>query len=67
MLGLPSKPACIKRAGSDVGLEFVWSEGVASTAGRRRGGKKATELVIKDAGAPITEDWDLVLDRKSVV
>ncbi|KAL8278215.1 hypothetical protein RQP46_009388 [Phenoliferia psychrophenolica] len=62
ILGLPSKPSCIKKAGGDVGLEFTWSDGVAATAGRRRGGKKASELVITDAGAPITADWDLVFD-----
>ena len=63
ILGLPSKPSCIRKAsGGDVGLDFDWSDGVAATAGRRRGGKKATELVIKDAGAIITEDWDLVFD-----
>ncbi|KAK4704738.1 hypothetical protein P7C70_g1477, partial [Phenoliferia sp. Uapishka_3] len=62
ILGLASKPSCIKRVGSNLGLDFVWSDGVASTAGRRRGGKKASKLVIKDAGALIIEDWDLILD-----
>ncbi|KAI5480797.1 glycoside hydrolase family 31 protein [Pseudohyphozyma bogoriensis] len=67
ILGLASKPSCVKRAGSDVGLQFDWTDGLAATAGSRRGGarapgKKASELVIHDAGAEIVQDWDIVFE-----
>ncbi|KAM0750382.1 hypothetical protein T439DRAFT_326351 [Meredithblackwellia eburnea MCA 4105] len=62
VLGLASRPACVKKSGSGIGLEFSWTDGVAATAGRRRGGKEASKLVVKDAGALVIEDWSLVFD-----
>lgn len=63
ILGLASKPSCIKVKGSDIGLEFDWTDGVAATAGRRRGGtgKIASKLTIKDASSLIIQDWDILL------
>lgn len=62
ILGLESEPSCIKLAGSSVGLDFEWVEGVAATASRRKSGKGASKLIIKDAGASIIQDWDLTLE-----
>lgn len=63
-MGLASKPSCIKKVGSDVGLEFEWTSGVASTSNRQSGGagKKASILTITDADLRIVRDWDLVLE-----
>lgn len=62
ILGLESKPSCVKLVGNSIGLEYEWIEGVAATASRRKGGKTASKLIIKDAAAPVTQDWDLVLE-----
>jgi len=64
VLGLASAPSCVRLAGSPSGLEFGWSDGLAATAGRRRAGpgKTASKLVIRDAGAPIALDWDIVFE-----
>ncbi|GAA5893633.1 uncharacterized protein JCM6883_003587 [Sporobolomyces salmoneus] len=60
VLGLASKPSCIRLEGSDVGLEFEWKEGVAATGSRRSNGKSSSELRIKDADSAIVRNWDLV-------
>jgi alpha 1,3-glucosidase len=62
ILGLASKPSCVKAAGSSTGLEFDWTDGLAATSTRRRGGKGASVLTIKDAGALVVRDWDLVFE-----
>lgn len=62
ILGLESKPSCVKLSGSVNGLEFDWHDGVAASASRRKGGKAASKLVIKDAGAAIIHDWTIELD-----
>lgn len=64
ILGLASKPSCIKVAGRSQGIEFKWTQGVAATAGRRRGGagKTASKLVIIDADLAVVRDWDLVIE-----
>lgn len=64
VLGLAARPSCVKLKGAAVGLEFDWTDGLAATAGRRRGGagKTASKLTIKDAGAPVVQDWDIVLE-----
>lgn len=62
ILGLTTSPSCIKLAGSNVGLEFEWINGVGATSTRRGGGKAASKLVIHDAGASIISNWDIVFD-----
>lgn len=62
VLGLEAQPSCVKLAGSNTGLEFEWIEGVAATASRRKGGKGASKLVIKDAAAPVVQDWDIIFE-----
>lgn len=63
-LGLPIQPSCVKLAGSTVGLQFEWKDGLAATAGRRRGGpgKTASELIILDAPVRVVKDWDIVIE-----
>ncbi|GAA6001422.1 hypothetical protein JCM10207_006659 [Rhodosporidiobolus poonsookiae] len=60
VLGLPSKPTCVKLVGSSVGLEFDWKDGVGATASRRSSGKAASVLTIKDTDSAVIRDWDLV-------
>ncbi|GJN90711.1 hypothetical protein Rhopal_003725-T1 [Rhodotorula paludigena] len=62
VLGLPSKPSCVKIAGESVGLEFEWKDGASATGSRRSSGKGASALVIKDAASAVISDWDLVFD-----
>ncbi|GAA5875927.1 hypothetical protein JCM8547_008350 [Rhodosporidiobolus lusitaniae] len=65
LLGLPSKPTCIKAAGASLGLEFDWKDGVGATAARRSSGKVASVLTIKDADLAIIRDFDLVFEFDS--
>ncbi|GAA5935275.1 hypothetical protein JCM10213_003991 [Rhodosporidiobolus nylandii] len=65
LLGLPSKPTCVKLTGSSAGLEFDWKDGVSATASRRSSGKRASVLTIKDAGAALTRDWEIVFEFDS--
>lgn len=64
ILGLATKPSCIKLKGSSTGLEFEWKSGVAATGSRKSGGngKSSSELTIKDVSASIVQDWDLVIE-----
>ncbi|SGY21788.1 BQ5605_C016g08274 [Microbotryum silenes-dioicae] len=62
VLGLASKPTCVRLAGTQQGLEFDWIDGLAASNARRRSGRRSTELVIKDAGALVVQDWDITLD-----
>ncbi|KAM0791314.1 hypothetical protein ACM66B_005786 [Microbotryomycetes sp. NB124-2] len=66
VLGLDAKPSCIKKAGSKQGLEFEWTDGTAGSSTRRRSGKPASKLVIKDAKAAIIHDWDIVFEFDGV-
>ncbi|GAA5828886.1 hypothetical protein JCM11251_005908 [Rhodosporidiobolus azoricus] len=59
LLGLPSRPTCVKRDGSSVGLDFEWTDGVGATASRRSSGKAASVLKIKDANSAVINDWDI--------
>ncbi|GAA5833625.1 hypothetical protein JCM9279_001580 [Rhodotorula babjevae] len=65
VLGLSSKPTCVKVAGSGVGLDFEWKDGASATGSRRSSGKSASVLVVKDADAAIVVDWDLVFSFDS--
>ncbi|BGP24904.1 alpha 1,3-glucosidase, glycoside hydrolase family 31 protein [Rhodotorula toruloides] len=65
VLGLPTKPLCVKVVDGAVGLEFEWKDGVAATGSRRSSGKPASVLVVKDANSPIVKDWDLVFEFDS--
>lgn len=60
--GLPSRPACVRLEGQSVGLEYSWEDGASATGSRRSSGKTASVLTIKDAGAAIIRDWDLLLE-----
>ncbi|GAA5975399.1 hypothetical protein JCM11641_004253 [Rhodosporidiobolus odoratus] len=62
ILGLPSKPTCVKSVGSPTGLGFVWEDGVGATSSRRSSGKAASVLTIKDANAPVVADWEITFD-----
>lgn len=60
--GLATKPTCVRLEGEGVGLEFDWTDGVAATASRRSSGKPASVLTIKDVGAAVIHDWDVLLE-----
>ncbi|KAK4054515.1 glucosidase II [Microbotryomycetes sp. JL201] len=62
ILGLDAKPSCIRKSGGKQGLEFGWTDGTAGSSTRRRSGKQASKLVIKDAKAPVIHDWDIVFE-----
>ncbi|GAA93397.1 glycoside hydrolase family 31 protein [Mixia osmundae IAM 14324] len=64
VLGMASKPSCVRVAGQSNGLAFDWADGVAATAGRRRGGlgKTATKLIIHNAAVPVTSDWSIDIE-----
>ncbi|GAA5874605.1 hypothetical protein JCM16303_002920 [Sporobolomyces ruberrimus] len=62
ILGLASKPSCIRVRGASIGLDFEWKEGVAATGSRWSSGKGSTELRIKDANSAIIRDWDIVFE-----
>lgn len=73
VLGLSTRPSCVRMVGREVGFNFEWIEGVAATAGRRRGGagKRASELIVKLASqgpdgpiphALITQDWEFGIE-----
>ncbi|GAA6028173.1 hypothetical protein JCM8097_006897 [Rhodosporidiobolus ruineniae] len=65
LLGLPSKPTCVKLAGSSNGLDFEWTDGVGATGSRRSSGKGASVLKIKDANSAVVRDWDIVFSFDS--
>lgn len=60
--GLATKPTCVRLEGEGVGLEFDWTDGVAATASCRSSGKPASVLTIKDVGAAVIHDWDVLLE-----
>ncbi|GAA5925833.1 uncharacterized protein JCM15063_005135 [Sporobolomyces koalae] len=62
VLGLPTKPTCVKLDGAKVGLEFDWIDGASATGPRRSNGKSASELRIKDADSAVIRNWDLVFE-----
>ncbi|KAK4056711.1 glucosidase II [Microbotryomycetes sp. JL221] len=66
VLGLDSRPSCIKRSGSTQGLEFEWIDGTAGSSTRRRSGRPASKVVIKDAKAPVIHGWDIVFEFDGV-
>ncbi|SCV72067.1 BQ2448_4761 [Microbotryum intermedium] len=62
VLGLANKPTCVRLGGTQPGLEFDWMNGLAASGPRRRGGRRSAELVIKDVGALVVQDWEITLD-----
>ncbi|CEQ39441.1 SPOSA6832_00983 [Sporobolomyces salmonicolor] len=62
VLGLPTKPTCVKLAGTGAGLDFEWTGGASATSSRRSNGKAASVLKIKDANSAIVRDWDIVFE-----
>ena len=65
VLGLLSKPACIRAVGGTTGLAFDWQDGIASTSGSRNNGQIASRLHVKDASLLITQDWTLQFDLEA--
>ncbi|BGP48447.1 glucosidase II [Rhodotorula kratochvilovae] len=62
VLGLPAKPTCVKLKSASTGLEYEWKDGASATGSRRSSGKGASVLIVKDADAAVTADWDLVFE-----
>jgi alpha 1,3-glucosidase len=68
ILGLSSRPSCIRQTGTGSGIAFEWQDGLASSSGSRKNGASASVLRIKSAGLPVTEDWQVeILFSKDVV
>ncbi|GAA5895979.1 hypothetical protein JCM6882_005578 [Rhodosporidiobolus microsporus] len=61
VLGLSSKPTCVKLSGGSAGLDFEWTDGASATGSRRSSGKGASVLKIKDANSAVIRDWDILL------
>jgi alpha 1,3-glucosidase len=59
VLGLPSKPSCVRLGEASTGLKFEWRDGVPAAAARRKSGKKASELIVKGISAHVVKDWEL--------
>lgn len=62
IVGLSSKPSCIRSSTTKHPLTFEWTEGIASNAGRKKSGQSASELIIEGASLPIIEDWALEIE-----
>lgn len=60
VLGLKASPKKVRVAGGKE-VEFEWTKGVEAG---RKGGKegRASELVIKNPGVLVVEDWEIVLE-----
>lgn len=66
VLGLLSRPSNVRYLKSGSCIAFSWTDGVAATAGRRRGGagKRSSELVFDlpyDMGL-VVEDWEFAIE-----
>ncbi|KAH8922813.1 glycoside hydrolase family 31 protein [Atractiella rhizophila] len=59
VLGLPSKPKCLKLSGRDQPVHFEYLDGFSSYAGPKKSGvgRRASKLIIKDLKASISEEW----------
>lgn len=66
VLGLLSRPSAVRHIGSGSCIGFSWTDGVAATAGRRRGGagQRASELVFDPLTGKglIVEDWEFAIE-----
>jgi mannosyl-oligosaccharide alpha-1,3-glucosidase len=64
ILGLASKPNCVRLKGHKQGLGFDWENGVAARDAKKKGGigKKSSKLTIKQAGASIISDWEIEIE-----
>lgn len=62
ILGLKTQPSCIRSGSGQTGLAHTWNAGLASNAGKRKSGGRASILRIHAAGLPITEDWEIIIE-----
>lgn len=62
ILGLASKPSCIRSSVSKEPFTFDWTSGVAATVGRKKSGQAASRLVIRGISLPIISDWKLDIE-----
>ncbi|KAG0145571.1 hypothetical protein CROQUDRAFT_93686 [Cronartium quercuum f. sp. fusiforme G11] len=67
VLGVPTKPTCVKVVGATEGLEFDYQPGLAASAVSFKTsglGKRSSVLTIANAGVSVSEDWALTIESQ---